>query len=652
MVDSGLFPSPAVFTKQPFVNDKNQIAKDKEIMRLTLGTNNTKNYFKGENSELNANIIKKYYEFDIPHRVGRPLKKSKQLLANIALEELLGKDYTEISDYVVGNDVENEEIGDDDDDDDVDDGTEIGLGLSGGIKYSWEMETAAECSVEEYLKGLIWNLATYQDGVCSDYSYNYGRRMSPTADEVLSYLKDAAEEGRCIGREELLSNSFTEPLSDGLSCLAALPTEVQHLLPKPYRKLAEDGIVEDIYASCMDKETNVFDIESFKQKCMERIVSVEGKPHQINFEEEFSVSDKKGGRKIRTGKAFWTVLRRVNQPLTHPFDPPKSFSDRLSQLRNDNKIKAYHMHSADRPRWLSNKQTSECESKEEKAKFTDMGAVITDSESLEAVEFMKAYQGGSKDKKSKSQLKPRNFIASMSSIGDTDSEEYMNEMSRMRKHQIDPPPSEPERNIEGTNAVQCIQDLSNVGALVKVKWSRKAPSDSTYASIDPELYEEVRLEIKGQHFGFILYQDRNRNLFSRKIMKHHLASIALRKIFPTNDWVNMSASDMKNCLLPNNPAQVNVEGRNAIQCLHELKDPKNFYLAWEYTSNNNCSEVVHLNLIPGVSQIQLNIEEVRNIYRTSKSAAKQKLAGTALNQILGDDKDWRNMTVGEMKANL
>ena len=83
-----------------------------------------------------------------------------------------------------------------------------------------------------------------------------------------------------------------------------------------------------------------------------------------------------------------------------------------------------------------------------------------------------------------------------------------------------------------------------------------------------------------------------------------------------------------------------------------ISDPKNFYLTWEYTSNNNCSEVVHLNLIPGVSQIQLNIEEVRNIYRTSKSAAKQKLAGTALNQILGDDKDWRNMTVGEMKANL
>ncbi len=135
MVDSGLFPSPAVFTRIPFVSGKNEMAKDKEIMRLTLGRNNTRTDFRSEYSgAVTSSIMKKYYEFDIQHRVGRPLKKSKQLLANIALEELLGKDYMEISDYVVGNDVENEDIGDNDDDE-----GEVGLGSSGGVRYSWEV---------------------------------------------------------------------------------------------------------------------------------------------------------------------------------------------------------------------------------------------------------------------------------------------------------------------------------------------------------------------------------------------------------------------------------------------------------------------------------------------------------------------------------
>ncbi len=413
--------------------------------------------------------------------------------------------------------------------------------------------------------------------------------------------------------------------------------------------------MEDIYASCMDKDTNVFDIELFKHKCMERVVQNE-ELNQNGAEKEPSMSDNRRGRKIRTGKTFWTVMRRVKQPLKHPFDPPKSFSDRLSQLRNDNKIKAFHMHAADRPRWLRNgikhdKEDNKLESENETSKFTEMSAVISDSESLENVEFMRAFQG--KKKKRKSQRQPDSFI-DLPLIDDNDDAEYTNEMARMKKHSIDPPPSELERNIEGTNAIQCIQELYNTGALSKVRWSRKVPSDSKYASIDPELYEEVKLELKGNDFGFILLQDRNRNLFSRKIMKHHLASIALKKIFASSgqDWVTMSTSEMKSYLLSNNKTQFNLEGRNAIQCLHELKDPRNFLLAWEFTCNNCATEVVQLNLTPGTAQIRLSIKEVRDIYKTSKSIAKQNLAETALNRILGNEKDWRNMTVSEMRTHL
>jgi hypothetical protein len=40
--------------------------------------------------------------------------------------------------------------------------------------YSWEISQAVEGKVDQYLGGLLWNLQTYQDGICADYGYNYG----------------------------------------------------------------------------------------------------------------------------------------------------------------------------------------------------------------------------------------------------------------------------------------------------------------------------------------------------------------------------------------------------------------------------------------------------------------------------------------------
>jgi hypothetical protein len=523
------------------------------------------------------------------------------------------------------------------------------------------METSAACSVEEYLKGLIWNLATYQDGVCSDYSYNYGRRMSPTAEEMLNYLKDAEDSNRCIGREELLSDNFTEPLSDGLSCLAALPTEVRHLIPKPYNKLAEDGVVEDIYASCMDKDTNVFDINAFKQKCMERIDLNDESNDGSSSQPELKHKRRKG-RKIRTGKTFWTVLRRVKKPLTHPYEPPKGFSDRLTQLRSDNKIKVFHMHATDRPRWLRNETKRWRERRQENlneaAKFTDMGGIISDSESLENVEFMRAYQSYRKKETKLEKRKSRwhsKGNTETTSINDVENEEYINEMARMEKHEITPPPTTPKKNVDGFNGMQCIKELCDIGVLTQVKWSRKAPSHSTYASIDPELYEEVKVEIKGHGFTLVFCQDRNRNLFSRKVMKHHLASMALSQIFSNINWITMSTDEMKSHLVSSNSTQinqVNVENRNALQCLHELKDSGMFEVSWDFSSDSPSTEHVLLNVKSGVEEVNFNSKEMRNIYKTSKATTKQNLAGAALCQLLGSEANWKNMTLSEMKGRI
>ena len=49
---------------------------------------------------------------------------------------------------------------------------------------------------EEYVKGLIWNLNSYKKGVCVDYSYNYGRRRSPSVLDMAKYFKAAQEKVR------------------------------------------------------------------------------------------------------------------------------------------------------------------------------------------------------------------------------------------------------------------------------------------------------------------------------------------------------------------------------------------------------------------------------------------------------------------------
>jgi hypothetical protein len=497
-------------------------------------------------------------------------------------------------------------------------------------------------------------LATYQDGVCSDYSFNYGRRMSPTADEMLSYLKSAQENGKRIGRKELLHYNFTEPLSDGLSCLAALPIEVKHLIQSPYYSLTENGLIEEIYASCMDKDTNVFDLDLFRQKCLDILSKNEISNPDVN-EKETKV-DKRRGRKIRTGKKFWTVLRRVNEPLSHPFEPPPGFTDRLSPLRNDSKIKAYHMHSTDLPRWIMNLSEKKrfINNEKEKSKFTNMDTIISNTKTLESVKYIKVYQSAQNNngdkRKSKSHLKHTEIF----SISDIDTFELNNEISRIEKFGDTPIQPHPDQNIEGLTALQCLLELSVAGCLTTVKWSRTAPSQSAYASVYPELYEEIKLEVKGHIISKVFAQDRNRNLFSRKLLKHHLASIALRHMFSDCDWKALTINEMKDFAMNDSTERntVNIDQRNALQCLNELKDSRMFEVTWEFSSSTSTTEIVQLLLTSSTNKLNLTMEEVRDIYKTSKTSLKKSLAASALHQLMGKENDWTTMSLNQMKAYL
>eukprot|EP00980_Cylindrotheca_fusiformis_P000685 scaffold167_cov110-Cylindrotheca_fusiformis.AAC.13 len=237
-----------------------------------------------------------YLMYELWQDRDEPFKHARQKLAAMALDEFLG------TDYAGGTD-------------DFD--FEAGITKGG---YSWEISQSIEGKVDQYLGGLLWNLQTYQDGICADYGYNYGRRMAPTAEEIVDFFQEAKEQKRPVGKQALLGDndeSFGKPISAGLSCLAALPSEVNFLVPEPYRWLPA-ATVEELYRRCVDPIDNVFDMQSFEHLCHEEVGKIKLLRNETN-DERVESSD---GRHTVTGDHYWMVLGKSNIPLKRPYDPP------------------------------------------------------------------------------------------------------------------------------------------------------------------------------------------------------------------------------------------------------------------------------------------------------------------------------------------
>jgi hypothetical protein len=74
--------------------------------------------------------------------------------------------------------------------------------------------------IEAYLRGLLWVVQMYQDGVCPDYSYTYAGRPAPTAGLILDYIERCARIRRSCGRNPfscllprtVLVGAFSRPL--------------------------------------------------------------------------------------------------------------------------------------------------------------------------------------------------------------------------------------------------------------------------------------------------------------------------------------------------------------------------------------------------------------------------------------------------------
>jgi hypothetical protein len=273
-----------------------------------------------------------YYVYEKRHNSKRKLKYTKNLLAGLALEDLMGADYA--------SDLTRDE-------------ESSGISNSG---YAWEIQHPLDGKVETYLQGIIWNLQTYQDGVCVDYGYNYGKRMSPLSDEIVDYFRAAMEEGRDVGRNSLLPDKFESSICSSVSCLAALPSQIQELIPEPYRKLS-NTTVEEIYASCMDPHDNVFYMKEFERLINDEVkkmgFSVQPTDDSNTGVPEVKIADDAPtgrGRRILCSDHAWTVLSKSSVPLNHPFEPPVPLSNRFSELKSNSRIRVGRSIAATGPR--------------------------------------------------------------------------------------------------------------------------------------------------------------------------------------------------------------------------------------------------------------------------------------------------------------
>jgi len=319
-------PQESMYQSQLDMNLGDIFGDDVEIVRMTLGdfpedlnTDEIESTVIGESDGhgvisrvVKSKTSERKYLFEIPHKKGFPNKSTKLRLACLALEEIFGK---ENLDLLFGS-----QNNDDDDNDD-------------------NSRQLAAAEPGSYLGGLLWTLETYQTGVCADYGYNYGMKSSPSALELASLLEEHG--GPHITRFDLIGDSGVAPLSDGMSCLAALPPQAHSILEEPYSWLVEPSSranFEEIYDSCFTE--GVFDSQSFADRCSKQIADIRSERQIKKPKTEKNFSQDGRGRHILASSKYWTVLSVSKQPLVHPFAPPEPFSDRTPRLKSNKRVRA------------------------------------------------------------------------------------------------------------------------------------------------------------------------------------------------------------------------------------------------------------------------------------------------------------------------
>lgn len=632
-----------------------------------------------------------FLRYELWHYIGEPLRTTKHKLALMALDDFFGTDLAS-----------------------SDEDYEVLLESSGITSrgYSWEIPQAAPGKVETYLGGLLWNIQTYQDGICADYNYSYGRRMSPTINDIIEFFKTAKNENRPISRHSLLGEKFSSPVSAGLSCLAALPSQVKHLIPEPY-SLIPDATVEDFYAQSMDKEDNTFDMKQFESLCEEEIQRMRVERGEVNEHHDTGEGDSSThGRRILSGDHWWTVLARTQEPLTHPFDPPAPPCENFSELFPNPRVRVSRVFACDAPRpraaWG---QLAEIEGKRDRHATEDIehltfGKMLRKSnDSFLDVPYKVDYpmerQRSSSHKKKAKTAKPLKTLPT-DDVPDVD--------GRLQEFKKEMPPANPAVNMEGQTALQLLTQLHDLQMVGPIKFNITMPSTSGYASWNPGKYEHYHLRIPPSRTktanvlkrSLDFDQDRDVARQSRQALKQHLADLALSELLgPELSWKNLSFADLRWTLQSRNPSSkvngesgtatkgvkesrakkqleqqpkkkakpgatttMNSQGQSALECLNQLQDSGliggSEFLYTEATkesSSPQAFEKVTLVVRPGkkiplLLDREITVHEDRGVELTSRKTTKQRLASLALTALSGPELDWSRVSSADLKSFL
>ena len=629
------------------------------LLRLTLGKPNTD----------------EYYVYEIKHNTRRKLKYTKNLLAGLALDDLMGTEYAnELA--------RDEEVN--------------GLSNSG---YSWEIQHPLDGLVDTYLQGIIWNLQTYQDGVCVDYGYNYGKRMSPLSSDIVAYFQLAQNEGREVGRTSLLPDAFETSVSSGVSCLAALPSQIQELIPEPYRMLS-NTTVEDMYASCMDPVDNTFYLKKF-----ERIINKEVKRLGFDVKTAQHLNNHavpiNQGRRVICSDHAWTVLSRSNTILNHPFEPPAPFSSRFSPLKPNHYIRVGRVLACTGPRSRNVWPRTRPDKGTHKSSFItkhdnppewthgDIGNLLATSSdgerSIFDVQFKTGYQrsGAPTWNDEKLQRTP-----AMISLGFKSAPELKNGVEKnSRIHmKVGEPTAIRKKESEQVDFPPIIDSspFKHPGSKVDSKLANGQTKQPRQKKVIVEAKTTYAKENEANHVATLVthiqhtepLQNPDDKPFSKlkktKVTKPEQCQNATE--MNNNDEIDAQVLDIPKRMLqfqmtvPSPDPVRNPEDHTASMLLNQLEHAKMVKIKWDsiipsptqFASFNPARhECIRLCVQAGKTPLSISLgkkgrhyEQDREAHNQSKQLLKLHIASMALQDLLGPGNDWSKMTFAEMQEAL
>lgn len=485
-----------------------------------------------------------YYCFEMHHNPKEKLKETKNELAKIALDDLMGPEYLEAGEFDVQS--------------------------MTNTTYPWEISGPVDSDCELYLAGLLWNLQTYQDGICSDYGYNYGKRLSPAAEDVVDYFQQSIDENRQVGKQELLGSKFTPPVKNGVSCLAALPSQLRDLILKPYSDIPSE-LVEQFYGECVSPIDNAFDMSKFSELCENEIVE------KKYARRKKPKKDPDGLKRVGLGNDFWTVVYRVNKPVNPPFEPPNPVIKKFTPLFVNRRVKAARFSASTRPRerriW---KPGLEVRHEIQHSDISDLlGSSSDGGRSIFDVDYWTPYAKHWKKSKKPDPWMPSPNGSNTNGVGNSIASpaESKNAKRKKKKRLSQQEVAErirdfnmemdlsmhPQQSIDGTAPLSYLMELERAD-MIDFEWKTMIPSPSEFASIRPDEFESIQLFVRrgdaplnSTFDGELMFQrDREVTRGSKQDARQYLASLALTRLLchKNVNWYDCRFSELKNLLIP------------------------------------------------------------------------------------------------------